>query len=196
MLTPPATFYALVRNTLFGGSWTMGQFAGTLAILKAWEDTFKKSDTRFVAYSLATAYHETGRKMLPVREIGEGKGHQYGIATGPYGQVYYGRGLVQLTWYKNYDNADVRLLALGLLEPGQNLVKDPDLALRSDIAAAILVHGMVEGWFTGKKLSDFFNFGKTSWGDARTIINGHDCAAEISDYAQHFFEALKDGGWT
>jgi putative chitinase len=195
MLTTPAPCYARIRTMLFNGSWTMGQFAGTLAILKAWEDTFKKSDTRFVAYSLATAYHETGRKMLPVREVGEGSGHQYGIPTGPWGQVYYGRGLVQMTWYKNYDNVNVRLRQLGVLEPGEDLTKQPDLALRPDIASALLVHGMVRGWFTGTKLSDVFNATKTAWATARMVINGTDQAAEIAVYAEHFFEALKDGGW-
>lgn len=64
-----------------------------------------------LAYALATAYHETGRKMVPVREgfastdakarriVGHRK---YGKPAGPHGHVYYGRGQVQLTWLSNY----------------------------------------------------------------------------------------------
>ena len=35
-------------------------------------------------------------------ELGYGKGKKYGVPTGPYNQIYYGRGPIQITWEANY----------------------------------------------------------------------------------------------
>lgn len=193
-LTNAKAFFDLVRRDLFAGNLTVGQVAGINAILTAWDH--QEVDDRFVAYALATAYWETAQKMLPIREYGEGRGKLYGKTAGPWTQVYYGRGLVQLTWYANYDKADVRLRELGALEAGEDLTRNPDLALRPDLAAEIMVAGMVEGWFTGKKLVDFFNGPKINAPvQARTIINGVDHAADIAGFYERFLSALKAGGY-
>jgi hypothetical protein len=47
-------FFAIVRSQLFGGF--MAEVAGVNAILAAW-DARVGIDPRFVAYSLATAFH-------------------------------------------------------------------------------------------------------------------------------------------
>lgn len=191
-LTNEKAFFDLVRRYPFGGNLTLGQVVGINAILTAWTG---EDDARFVAYALATAYWETGQKMLPVREVGEGRGFAYGKPVPPWGQIYYGRGLVQLTWYRNYDHADVRLRALGLIDATEDLTKTPDLALRPDLAADIMTLGMVEGWFTGVKLSDFFNAKNDNPTGARRIINGTDHQMEIAAYHGRFLEALKAGGY-
>ncbi len=50
---------------------------------------------------------------------------------------------------------------------------------------------MVDGWFTGKKLSQFIKDGQTpDYENARTIINGHDKAQNIADIARRFDEVL------
>lgn len=192
-LSNPKAFFDEVRRDLFSGDLTMGQVAGINAILTAFADT---RDARFVAYALATAYWETAQKMLPIREYGEGRGRSYGKPVPPWNQIYYGRGLVQLTWYRNYDTADAKLRAAGLLAADEDLTKNPDLALRPDIAAEIMLAGMVDGWFTGKKLSDFFNGEKINAPvQARMIINGLDHAADIAGFHAHFCAALKAGGY-
>lgn len=192
-LSDPKAFFDLVRRYPFGGNLTMGQVAGINAILAAWDG--QKVVPRFVAYALATAYWETGTKMLPVREDGLGRGRAYGRPAGPWQQVYYGRGLVQLTWYANYDKADVSLRALGGLADGEDLTKTPDLALRPDIAAEIMVAGMMEGWFTGVKLADYFSDKTNDPVAARKIINGLDHADEIAAIYGRFLDALKAGGY-
>lgn len=191
-LSNQKAFFDLVRAYPFGGNLTMGQVAGMNAILAAWAD---KTDTRFVAYSLATAFWETAQKMLPVREYGEGRGHPYGQPAPPYGRCYYGRGLVQLTWVQNYSEANVRLRAVGRLADGEDLVKTPDLALRPDLAAAIMVSGMTVGWFTGVCLGKYFSADVNDPTNARRIINGTDHAAEVAAYHGRFLEALKAGGY-
>jgi hypothetical protein len=55
--------------------------------------------------------------------------------------------------------------------------------------------GMEEGWFTGKKLSDYINGGKADYYGARGIINGKDRAAEIATYAKAFEAALRAAGY-
>jgi hypothetical protein len=75
-ITQPKAFVDAARQELFSGNLTAGEVAGINAILAAWDGVKPKPDGRFVAYSLATASWETGQKMLPVQEIGEGRGQR------------------------------------------------------------------------------------------------------------------------
>lgn len=179
-----------IRQHPFGGKMSQSQVDGTTAILDAWEKHAPASDPRFIAATMGTAYHETAATMQPIAEIGKGRTRPYGQPAGPYKQTYYGRGLVQLTWERNYAHATTRLRAHGVIGIDTDLDKTPDLAMRSDIAAAVMVFGCLEGWFTGKKLGDFFVGTRSDWIDARTIINGHDCAAKIAAYSLYFYHAL------
>jgi len=141
-------------------------------------------DDRYFAYILATAWHETAFTVQPIAEYGKGAGKPYGKPAGPYGQTYYGRGYVQLTWYDNYVRQDTKL---GL---NSELVKHADLALDAIIATQILFGGMLDGDFTGKKLSDYFTSTTTDWYNARRIVNGTDQASTIAGYAEKFSNAL------
>ena len=73
---------------------------------------------------------------------------------------------------------------------GIDLLNNPDLAMRADIAANIMIVGMVRGLFTGKKLNDYINDKKTDYVNARRIINGTDAAAKIAAYAVKYERAL------
>jgi hypothetical protein len=174
-----AAFYASVRVPVFHGM-TQAQVDGCEAILA--EAERRALDSRFVAYILATAFWESGRKMQPVREIGEGRGKAYGVADPATGKVYYGRGLVQLTWKANYEKF-AKLC-------GVDLVGDPDLALGLSVSVAILFEGMLGGLFTGRKLAAYFTAATTDWVGARTIINGEDQAQTIAAFAEQFEKAL------
>ena len=57
-------------------------------------------------------------------------------------------------------------------------------------AAYILFQGMLDGTFTKKKLSDYFNDDKTDWLNARRIVNGTDKAHEIANIAKMFYADL------
>jgi len=148
------------------------------------------------AYMLATAWHETGKKMEPVREafwLSE-EWRKTHLRYYP----WYGRGYVQLTWDYNYKKADAEAAKAGLIKAGE-LMANRDLAMRPDIAALVMRKGMDEGWFTGVKLSAVLPMSgvadREHYTNARTIINGHDKADLIEDYAQVFERALRDGGW-
>lgn len=157
---------------------------------------------RFTAYGLATAYHETAGTMQPIREYGS---HEYlrnnydvtgrrptyarkmgNVAPGD-GVKYAGRGYVQLTWKNNYLTAGRAL--------NRHLELQPDDAMIPEVAAAIMVRGMEEGWFTGRKLGDFIKPGSVNFKGARAIINGTDKAALIAGYAETFLGALTAGAW-
>lgn len=183
-------FFASIRSTIFHPLSQL-QVEGVNAILDTWDATAPASDPRFVAYALATAYHETATTMQPIREYGEGRGRAYGAPSGPWHQTYFGRDDVQLTWERNYALANEKLHRLGVIKDGESLVQTPELALWPDVAAAVMVHGMIEGWFTGRRLEHFFVGSRSDWVDARTIINGHDRAELIAGYALHFYHALR-----
>lgn len=176
--------YDVLRPTgLFGGHLTQSQVEGCEAIVLASQGL----TLSWVAYMLATAYWETAQTMQPIEEYGHGKGHSYGLPAGPWHLIYYGRGLVQETWYDNYVMATKRLHELALLAPDLDIAKNPELALNHKIASDIMVHGMIEGWFTHKKLSDYL---PGDYVGARRIINGNDHAVEIAAISRHFEHAL------
>jgi putative chitinase len=193
-----SVFFAEVRKSLFDRKLAQTQIDGINAILDRWSQEAAADDLRMLAYVLATAHHETGRVFTPIRELG---GEAYlrrmydvtgarprlaranGNTTPGDGVRYAGRGFVQITWKNNYARVGEML--------GIDLVNEPDKALELDTATEILVRGMTEGWFTGKKLGDYFAVGRADWRNARRIVNGLDRAALIAAYAQAYLAALR-----
>lgn len=178
-------FFDHVRSKY--GDLDQAQVNGFNAVLAACEG----APLAHAAYMLATAWHETNRTMQPVREA-------YWLSetwrkTHLRYYPHYGRGYVQLTWEINYDHADAKLGLQGAL------IANPDLAMNSEIAAKIMRRGMDEGWFTGVKNSDVLPTRGTAtreqYMNGRTMINGHDKADLIEDYAQVFERGLIEGAW-
>ncbi|WP_407977003.1 glycoside hydrolase family 19 protein [Brucella pseudogrignonensis] len=135
-----------------------------------------------MAYVLATAYHETAKTMKPINEIGSEK---Y-LRSKKY-WPYIGRGYVQITWKNNYEKAG-RIL-------GIDFVSKPELLLQPKYAAPIIIAGVVEGWFTGKKLSDYITLQKSDFKNARRVVNGTDKAELIAGYANDYDKALLAEGY-
>jgi putative chitinase len=190
-------FFSFVRTHLFDGRLTTAQVQGLGGILDEWESRHARRDDRWLAYMLATTHHETDRKMQPVREYGgaayfksmydvAGARPRLAIANGNTtpgdGARYYGRGFVQLTWKSNYAKAGAAL--------GIDLVGQPDLALDLAVSTRIMFTGMQRGWFTGRKLADYFNPQRGDWINARRIINGTDKATLVASYGQSYYAAI------
>lgn len=192
-------FFNAVRSSLFGGRLTQDQVDGIKVILKVWNQ-LGDGDDRKLAYILGTAFHETAHTMQPVRETlaktdAKAKeiltkawraGKLPWVSKDYWSSGFFGRGFVQLTWRHNYEKAGKKL--------GIDLVNDPSLALQSSIAAHILIRGMLEGWFTGKKLSDYIKPGSTDYKNARRVVNGTDRADMIAGYAEKFELAIQRNG--
>jgi hypothetical protein len=194
-------FFDDVRKALFSRALTQGQVGGIDAILDAWEQTHATADRRFLAYMLATAFHETARTMQPVREtmaasddeaiaildLAWRKGRLNQVRE-PYwrrdasGKSWLGRGLVQLTHKANYAKLSGPV--------GVDLVARPEMAMETGTAVQIMFAGMEKGLFTGRQLADFFNPLREDWAGARQIVNGTDRAATIAGYAKRFHAAL------
>lgn len=137
------------------------------------------------AYVLATAWLETARTMKPVEEAFwlSDRWRQNNLRYYP----WHGRGYVQLTWERNYIRAGGEL--------GLDLTTDPRVVMRPAVAAQILVQGMIEGWFTGKKLSDYITISRSDYRGARRIINGTDKAAQFANVARQYEAALLAEGY-
>ncbi len=182
-------FFTQVRSTLFDGMLKQQQVNGITAILDEWETDKAKKDDRWLAYMLSTVHHETAATMQPIEEFGKGKGRRYGkqirMNGKPYTNttnIFYGRGFVQLTWYDNYEKAGKKLK--------QDFIQHPENVMELTNATKIMFAGMAEGWFTGKKLGDYFNIIKEDWVNARRIINGLDRADWIASYAKKYYAAI------
>lgn len=180
-------FFTIVRSEF--GPLNQSQVDGFNAILDGAPEDILHGQ---LAYVLATSWHETAATMQPIEEYGKGKSRPYGKRLKMNGSAYkdteaifYGRGFMQLTWYENYDKAGKKL--------GQNFMHNPDGVMDMGNAVKILFLGMLEGWFTGKKLSTYINAEKTDFINARRIINGTDKASLIAGYADKFLEAMVSG---
>ena len=182
-------YFNEVRNNLFEGALTQQQVDGQSVILAVWEydaGGTPMEDLRWLAYMLATVYHETAMRMWPITEYGS----QEYLQSKKY-WPYVGRGFVQLTWEENYRNASA---ALSLIDD-RDLVAHPEIALDSLIATRVMFRGMAEGWFTGRKLGQYFNDDTDDAVNARQIINGNDCDMKIAGYHDLFLAAV-DEAWS
>lgn len=139
------------------------------------------------AYVLATAEWETARTFEPVKEAYWVKNAEAWRKKNLRYYPWYGRGFVQLTWEENYIKAGK---ALGL-----DLTTNPDKVMDPTISAEILVRGMKEGWFTGKKLSDYITLQKSDFLNARRIVNAMDKASEIAAFARKYDKELLAAGY-
>lgn len=140
-------------------------------------------DPRLWSYIMATVKHETNNTYFPVVE--------YYYASSEKRRInylkeksyfpYYGRGLVQITWDFNYKKYRDIL--------NNNMLAEPDEALDPPTALFILIHGMITGGFTGRRLTDFINKHECDYLHARKVVNGMDKADLIARYAKEW-EAL------
>lgn len=181
-------FFDDIRASLFNGVLSQRQVDGMNYLLDVWERIFKHEDIRWLAYALATVFHETAYTMVPLEEYGEGQGKEYGEVTGPHHQAYYGRGHVQLTWEENYIKGEQNLAERYGVEAPLHMY--PHRMLEYETSALVLYDGMIHGWFTGAKLGDYFNDGEEDPVNARRIVNALDKAELIAGYYEAFEDAL------
>jgi putative chitinase len=147
-----------------------------------------------IAYILATTEHESnmGQKMTedcwnnafclahPVEYFDDKYNGVNGNIPGSNdGYKYRGRGYVQLTGRDIYHRIGI---ALGL-----NLEDNPDQATDPEIAARILVYGMMNGSYNQTdSLPEYVANGNEDFIGARAVVNGNYRASLIARYAGTF----------
>lgn len=147
-------------------------------------------DAGQIAYVLATAEHESGlgRFMHEIwgptemQEKYEGRWDLGNREPGD-GYLFRGRGFVQVTGRANYEYWARRLKI--------DLAGNPELATEPETAAEILVLGMKEGKFTGRKLDDYIQGEKLDFVRARRIINGTYRAGLVAAAATNYLAVLR-----
>ena len=196
-----ASFFDAIRPIMKNGRLTVPQVRAFEAIIS--ECSAQDLTLEHTAYVMATAYHETGGRMEPVREgfastdAGARKAvanlFKRGIISRDYaqpesnGRSYYGRGLVQLTHLDNYAKTGHQL--------GFDLVSFPDHMLDLNVSVEAMVWGMKTGAYRGKSLEDMLPYSNPTpveWAAARGIINGdvRKNGALVGGYADMFYKAL------
>ena len=95
---------------------------------------------------------------------------------------YFGRGLVQITWWSAYakSSADFGY--------GLDLLFNPEAVKSYDVAYEIMVKGMTTGggYANSRKCVDYFTDGSTRYTAARAMVNGSDLADPIAKLAEAF----------
>lgn len=212
--------FDLLRNAPFGGSLLKAQvFAVGLILDSCMAMGLRKE---YTAYILATAFHETGGKFgvsvenlnysvaalkskFSRSRISSADAERYGRKTGrpanqkaianliyggewgrknlgntqaDDGWTYRGHGWPQLTGRRNFTLF--------------GFASNPSAAAEIENTVKILVRGMVEGLFTGKKLSDFWSESTQTFDavGARKTVNGTDKASLIAMHYEAFLAAL------
>lgn len=204
-LQNPEAFFSYLRSSgLFGKSLSLSQVEGINFKLAAMAKA--RWPLSWAAAGLATSYHETGKRMVPVREgfasstaeairildRAWAAGQLKWVSTPYWRSGWFGRGDAQVTHEDNYRKIGEAI--------GVNLLADPDLMLRPDVSAAALIVGMERGLYTGKSLPGVLgrDNGRKSRADyvrTRPIINGKDRDDLIAGYCLVFEAALVAGQW-
>ena len=204
-----AKFFAAVRSSLFSGRLSTNQVNGTESILVEWQA--KPFDSRWLAYMLATAYHETDNTMCAVSENLNYSAARlratfpkYFTAVQATAYARQPQRIANRAYASRMGNGDEasgdgwRYRGRGLVQiTGRDnyakygIADDPDRALDPDKAVEILFDGMINGRFTGWKLADYFNAIGSDWLGARRIINSTDRAIDIAGFARKFAAAIE-----
>lgn len=166
---------------------------------------FNKGDTQLIldyciskgllrnqtAYVLATTRWETAHTMLPVEEAYYLAGRVSDLDAWRKKNLRYypwhGRGYTQTTWERNYQRLK--------LATNVDVIADPSKAMLPEVAVVALVDGIMEGWWTGKKLTDYVTLQKSNYVGARRCVNGTDEAQAIAEIARSYEAALTAVGY-
>lgn len=189
---------AKVNNKLLFPKLTQSQVKGTESILDYWNNKYTHLSIRWLAYILATCYHETKARMMPTYEDGtkayfmrnyDISGHNPALAkklgnvkVGD-GYTFRGVGQGQITGRRNMRFAGKKI--------GVDLESHPEYMMRVEISTKVLVEGFIGGWFTGVRLSTYTaSNGSFDAYNARRIWNKTDCASLIKAEYEQFYAAL------
>ena len=204
-------FFDAVRARPFGRL-TEQQVRGLEALLDEWARLYPDGEAHHLANILAQVHHETAGRMVAIKETvmpghtninpsdsevirrldnAFNAGRLTWVRTPYWSDGWFGRGHIQLTHRANYEKMGKRL--------GVDLVGNRDLALDNHISARIAIVGMMEGLFTGRKLSDYEFPAALNAGSARhprRIVNGHDGTdSKITGLHLDFLAALERAGY-
>ena len=154
------------------------------------------------AYLLATTALETAYTMKPITEYGgpkyfhkmydingnrPKKARELGNIYPGDGAKFPGHGYVMATGRTNHQKLTDKT--------GINCIDHPENATLPEVAVVGLIDGCLEGWWTGRKLTQYITLHKSDFYNARRVVNGLDRAGDIARLAKEYDTALLREGY-
>lgn len=168
-------YSALVAKAVSALKLTEEQKASADAITLALSAARSDQNDRLAAYFLATAFVDA--KLIPAVEKDSTDARIKAVQAKYTVHGFQGRGFVHFTGAFNYNRYSTQFKL--------NLAGKPDLLLKADVAANILVNGALSGFITGQKIEKFIPAaGNADLIAARTAINGNYLAADVKKIAE------------
>lgn len=162
-------FIERVTENVFDGRLPPNAAAGLSVLLDEIAANWPLMRAGGAAFACALMHYETTRRFVPLEDRDRGAGKMYGHrlkkSAQPYvdtENLFYGRGIVPLVWYENYQTIGA---ALGL-----DLIQHPELMLEIDVAVKAMLYGISNGIFTGKRIDDFITDEANNFDAARDVI--------------------------
>lgn len=204
-------FFDQLQVSLYPSGLGAAAIDGHTAILDKWESESPAADDRWLAYMLATAYHETGTKMVPVEEnLRYSASRLLVVFPSRFSSLaeankfaYQPEKIANRVYSSRLGNGNEasgdgwKFRGRGLVQiTGRTNYKKfgiegtPDKALETPGALTMLFKGMEKGLYTTHKLGDYFKGSTEDWVNARKIINGLDRAMDIAKYGRAYYAAI------
>ena len=132
---------------------------------------------------------ERKKKGLELIEVGPKYEYADDVRNG---QMAYGRGWIQTTWFENVNKLQDRIERDLGIKYDRRIVDDLDMLLEQPVCGDVLYWGVQSGYFNGSGRGVFYYLDKKDYLGARRTVNGLNKAAQVAGWYHDFYKAVNE----